>query len=73
MTGGKIPIFALTSTVVVATLFCHGPEQLGGNGDLSVKLKSIEHLAEKERLQEAEKVRPHFFLWLLSTNLYSYV
>lgn len=56
MTDVKIPVYALTSNTAVATLFHHGPEHLGGNGDLFIKLKSVEHLPEAERIEEGEEV-----------------
>ena len=56
MTDGRIPVYAITSTVAVATFYYFGPESMGGKGDLSTKLKAIEHLDEKEKHEEAQRV-----------------
>lgn len=56
MTDSKVPVYAITSTVAVATFYYFGPESMGGKGDLSVKLKAIEHLDAKEKHEEAQRV-----------------
>lgn len=57
MTKGKLPVYAIVSTVVVATFYHHGPESMGGGGDLHLKLEKISHLEEKEKFLEGQKVR----------------
>lgn len=56
MTSGKLLVYSLTSLVAVAALFNFGPECLGGAGDLAEKVKAVEHLWERERREETDKV-----------------
>ncbi|KAL5488450.1 hypothetical protein ACEPAI_6568 [Sanghuangporus weigelae] len=55
-TGRAVPIFALESTSASAVLFLWGPENLGGNGDLSKKLEVITEKEEKAVMAEADKI-----------------
>lgn len=68
LTNRKVPVYAITSTVAVATFLHFGPERLNGHGDLFPKLKALEHLDEKERNKEAQKV----YLMYRKGTLYTY-
>ena len=49
-------IYGFVTGSVTSTLLLCGPEELGGVGDLAAKLKEIEHLDERTRHAEGNKV-----------------
>lgn len=59
--GSAVPVYALESTSASAVLFMLGPENLGGNGDLSKKLEAITETEEEMVAAEADRVRVLFF------------
>ena len=66
--GSAVPVYALESTSASAVLFMLGPENLGGNGDLSKKLEAITETEEEMVAAEADRVRVLFFFERGGTN-----
>lgn len=56
----QVPIFAWQPVSAAGAIVRFGPEEYGGNGDLSMKVHSIKAQDEKERNKEAEKVSTLF-------------
>lgn len=57
LTNGKTLVYALIACGSITTFSHSAPENLGGRGDVLVKIEALESLDEKMRKEEADKVR----------------